>query len=131
MIKFSDHKGLSILFRLMFYGSIISITLVTGYSYYQKYQYPKLTSIDEINGIITNLSVYQSVVKFQINHSEKYMIVDSRNYAYNPYTLQKILHEGDYMEKNINNDTIHVKRRENSWIFVIGKELNKELRTDL
>lgn len=126
MIRFDDTKGLKNLLKLMLIGTVISFILIFGYNKYQKEEFPQPTFEQGINGRISSLSTYQSVVMIKLESDEKYMIVDSRNYAYDPYLIQGFLRKGDYVEKKLNSDTIFVKRNDSTFVFVLGKDLNKK-----
>ena len=128
MIRFNDNQGLKKLFRLMLIGTVISLILIFGFNYLQEEKYPKPQFNEEIGGNVVNLSTYQSVLKVALDNGNRYMIVDSRNYAYDEYLLQKLVKKGDYLEKKSNSDTLRVIRKKNSFMFVIGEDLNIALK---
>ena len=112
----------------MFIGTVISIALVFGFNYFQGEKYPKPQFEKEIAGNISDLATYQSVIKIELDNGNKYMLVDSRNYAYDEYLLQRILKKGDHLVKRSNSDTLIITRNSESFLFVLGDDLNTSLK---
>ncbi len=128
MISLDDKEGLRNLLRLMIAGFTIAMVFVFGYNFWQQESYPQPTSREEIKGEIIALSAYQSVVNIELDDNSKFMIVDSRNYDLEPYTIQAFLRIGDYLIKEPHSDTLTVIRDDKFYTFVIGKDLNVDLR---
>ena len=128
MIRFNNVKGLNRLTILIISGLILSSILIFGYNYYQKSNYPKLQVSDSTSGKVIKSSKYQSVILVDLDNGEKYMLIDSKNYTYNPSSMQDFLKKGDFIEKKVNSDTIQIIRASETYFFVIGEDINKYTR---
>ena len=127
MIGLNDSKKIKCLFILIFAGFVISAVLIMGYVSNQSKDYPKLALAKAIDATIVTVSTYQSVALVELDNGEKCMIVDTRNYEYQPYLIQDFLQIGDHLKKTMNSDTLMVERGGQMFTFVIGKTLHQEL----
>jgi hypothetical protein len=97
--------------------------------------YSLITKDTEVSGWVSNVDRQHGMLFFNIDDTAKYKVNGHMsNYAYSQESFFSFLGGGDWIEKKKGTDTLLVRRemtatRETKYyIFVLGKELNGELK---
>ncbi|UXX79432.1 hypothetical protein N7E81_18950 [Reichenbachiella carrageenanivorans] len=131
MFSIDDDKKWGQFIKLMVGGFVVFGAIFIIGNVWMDDQYPNIKTTDEIEGKVTSIKPYQSASLVELNSDgNTFAILGARNYKYDPYDLNYFLKEGDYLQKNMNSDTLMIKRDGKEYVFVIGGYLNKELRKD-
>lgn len=96
--------------------------------------YTLITRDTAVSGWISNLHRQHGMLFFNIQDTLKYKVSGHMsNYEYSQDDFFFFLGGGDWLEKKRGTDTLMIRRpvtagRSNYYIFVLGQELNKELK---
>ncbi len=127
MIPLDDKKKLRFFLKLMFGGVILCVSILVFFKYKMD-KYPVLSTKEKISGEIENVKKVQSVSIVKIKNGAIWRLMPSRNYLYKDFNLNEFITKGDSIYKNSGSDSVFIKRKDNTYYFVLGQFINGELK---
>jgi hypothetical protein len=88
-------------------------------------QYKDATLHCRINGEITNIKVQRGVGFVKFKTGEGFSFFTAKNFNYKPSSFHNFISVGDSLFKNMNSDTVTVKRNQKEYFFILNKYIYK------
>ena len=130
MFSIYDEKKWKFFLSLMIAGLLVCVIALIAFNFWLDDGYPTLVESDEIDGRVSDVSQYQSVALIKLTDGKSLKLMPARNYEYNPYNLNYFIEEGDLLRKKSGSDTLLIERNDVIYVFVVGQNINVDLRND-
>lgn len=88
--------------------------------------YVEMTYANADEGRVEACTDYKGEAYLSLANKKKYVLPNSRNYNYSPFSLSKFLQVGDVITKEKNSLSLTIHRGDRQCIFVLGKDIKKE-----
>ncbi|MBX2901888.1 MAG: hypothetical protein KF775_19740 [Cyclobacteriaceae bacterium] len=102
---------------------IVGVGWILSTNHIKNVNYPDLQNEGTINERILTIEIERGFARVTFGNEKQGTVYFARNNSYSPSDLSFFLKKDDLFWKEENNDTIKIIRGNESFIFVLGKEI--------
>lgn len=120
-------KDILLLFKGIGIFTLIALILFAINSHHLETKYPLIEKKSHLKGKVISVGVSQSVAFVKFDKGYEFRLPYAMNNTYDPFYLNEFIQVGDSLFKEQDSDTLIVTRGGDTYVFVLGIELENSV----